>query len=266
MIRGPITDATASQTEPPVGDGFVVLCDARSGSGYLCSCLDRHPEIACHHELFNPEYVGNCYGVESYGRSPESDPLAYLKAVRRHTQAAPGARLVGFKLHFRQHPKMLEHLLAHPGERIILLIRQDKLAQWASYQLANTTGQWVRPKNDTDIHPVQRVPFKLRRYTAYLIHQQAWEQLVLRRRPDCLYLCYEDILKPGTLARLLHWLGVDPQAELSPGSRPQFTGDSTLDRFSNPRQAAFVAPVAQILVRLIALSGVGPLIRRFTSY
>ncbi|MCU0500644.1 MAG: hypothetical protein MUC51_02550 [Anaerolineae bacterium] len=266
MSPGPIPNAAAAQTEPPVGDGFVVVCDARSGSGYLCSCLERHPELACHDELFNPNCVGSFSGVEPFGRAPETDPLAYLQNVRRRTRAASCARLVGFKLHFRHHPAVLEHLLADLGERIILLSRRDKLAQWASYQLAKATSQWARPKNDSDIHPLKRVPFKLRRYTAYLVHQRTWEQHVLRRRPDCLRVDYEDTLSPDSLVPLLHDLGVDPRAELRPASRRQFTGHSAYERFTNPRWAAFGARIAKPAARLIALLGATPLIRRFTSY
>ena len=33
---------------------FVILAAPRSGSNLLCTLLDSHPEILCHHEVFNP--------------------------------------------------------------------------------------------------------------------------------------------------------------------------------------------------------------------
>ena len=33
---------------------FVILAAPRSGSNLLCTLLNSHPEILCHHEVFNP--------------------------------------------------------------------------------------------------------------------------------------------------------------------------------------------------------------------
>ena len=246
--------------------GFLVICDARTGSGFLCDRLDQHPELACHHELFNSHFMGSKYGVEPFHRSSETDPLAYLADVRARTRVCSGARLIGFKLHFRHSPTVLEHVLNDRKERIILLRRRDKLAQWGSYQLANATGQWTRTNHAGEPHSLKRVPFAFWRYVVFLVHQQAWEQHVLGWRPDCLRVHYEDLLVPGGLAPLLRGLGVDSSVEPRSASQRQFTGDSTCARFTNPRWAATASRIGQGLSILLALLGATPMIRRLTNY
>lgn len=245
---------------------FVVVCDARSGSGYLCGGLDHHPELACHHELFNPALDFNQYGLAPFARSDHSDPIAYLAELRARTQALTGARLVGFKLHFRHHPAVLDYVLGDRAHRVVLLVRRDKLAQWGSYQLASFTGEWRLPENRSDRHPVQRVHFRLRRFFAFLVHQTAWENAVLQRRPDCLRVCYEDIVPPGSLDRVLSYLGVDPQVDVGPSSGRQFNGDSTLDRFNNPTWARFGASIAKWLARGVDTVGLTASVQRLTHY
>ncbi|MEB3357068.1 MAG: hypothetical protein VKK04_10095, partial [Synechococcales bacterium] len=36
---------------------FVIFNYPRTGSNLLCSLLNQHPEILCHHEIFNPERI-----------------------------------------------------------------------------------------------------------------------------------------------------------------------------------------------------------------
>lgn len=259
-------EAGSARAGAAAAASFVVLCDARSGSGYLCDCLNRHPELACHHELFNAELGSSRYGVLPFHRTTRTDPLEYLHAMRAQTRLASGARLVGFKLHFRHHPALLEHVLGDPREQVILLSRRDKLAQWASYRLARITSQWSHPGTDDDTHPVRQVPFKLLRYTLYLVHQHGWERRVLRQRPECLHVRYEDILEPGALAPLLRRLGVDPQIDLRPKSRRQFRGGSTYERFTNPRWAAVGSRIGAAVAWLVRRLGATALVRRFSGY
>lgn len=252
-----------TQSVDGAGGGFVIVCDARSGSSYLCSALSSHPDLACLQELFRRDKLDSRFGVEPFARAPYSDPVAYLRDAYARTRAYTGARLAGFKLHYRNHAGALERVLGDPAHRIILLCRRDKLAQWASDRLALITRQWALSKHAGGIHPQTRVPFRLRRFATYLMRQYAWERYVLRRRPDCLRIDYEDIVPPGSPAPVLRYLGV-AQMDLQPGTRRQFGGKSTLERFTNPRWAAAGSRIAYALARLIQLPGAAPLVRRFT--
>jgi len=266
MSRSAISGGVAPRPAPASGGGFIVICDARAGSGFLCSCLDSHPELACHHELFNPEFVGSRHGVGTFHNSGQTDPLIYIADMQQRTRDCSGARLVGFKLHFRHAPELLEQILDDSAQRIILLSRRDRLAQWGSYRLAQVTDQWSRPNNDSDLHPVTRIPFNLRPFSTYLVHQRAWETRVLRRRPDCLCVVYENIVPPGSLSAVLRFLGAEPQPDLGVTSRRQFTGKSTYQRFTNPLWAAVGSRMGYALARLIDVFGATPLVHRLTRY
>ena len=36
---------------------FVILAAPRTGSNMLCTMLDSHPSILCHHEVYNPKGI-----------------------------------------------------------------------------------------------------------------------------------------------------------------------------------------------------------------
>lgn len=251
-------------SQPPADDRFVIITDGRSGSSYLCSCLNSHPELTCLNELFNPTEPRR-RGVDSFGLSPHTDPMRYLEEVIITTRAACGTRRVGFNLQFRQNPAALDQFLDDPRQRIMLLSRRDKLAQWASRRLASVTGQWEHPKDDTQADLVTRIHFRLRRFTGFLVHQRASEQYVLRRRPDALHVYYEDIVQPDAMRSVLRFLSVDPQVEVSAKTRRQFAGSSTYERFTNPLVAAVGSRIGYALERLICLLGATSLVRQFTS-
>ena len=46
---------------------FVVVAVRRAGSNMLCTLLDSHPAILCHHELFNPRGIFYALGLRGAG-------------------------------------------------------------------------------------------------------------------------------------------------------------------------------------------------------
>jgi LPS sulfotransferase NodH len=68
-----------------LADRFVILAAPRTGSNWLCSLLNSHPDVLCHHELFNPSGVfyalGHRDGALDLGTPEERDrrPLAFLE-------------------------------------------------------------------------------------------------------------------------------------------------------------------------------------------
>ena len=59
---------------------FVVLAVPRVGSNYLCSLLNSHPEILCHHELFHPKGIYLAYGYKD-GRLDLDGPTRRLSEM-----------------------------------------------------------------------------------------------------------------------------------------------------------------------------------------
>ena len=79
---------------------FVVLAVPRTGSNLLCTLLNSHPEILCHHEVFNPQGIFLALShrdqVQQFGDMTDRDqePLAFLESV---WDSGANHRCVGFK-------------------------------------------------------------------------------------------------------------------------------------------------------------------------
>ncbi|MCA9265021.1 MAG: sulfotransferase, partial [Planctomycetales bacterium] len=66
---------------------FVILAVPRTGSNLLCTLLNSHPEILCHHEVFNPQGIFLALTQRDRPHSLPSldernrDPLRFLDEV-----------------------------------------------------------------------------------------------------------------------------------------------------------------------------------------
>ena len=91
-------------------------CSA-SGSNVLCTMLDSHPAILCHHEIFNPKGIrlalrlrGTDFSLGTVAQR-EQDPRRFLDRV---WTTRLGYSCLGFKLTHRQNELIFRHLLADP--------------------------------------------------------------------------------------------------------------------------------------------------------
>ena len=127
------------------GTRFVILAAPRTGSNLLCTLLNSHPEVLCHHELFNPN--GIFYALEYRDGSldlgsmeaRDREPFAFLQRVWDHPQ---GASCVGFKMTRGQNRDIMQNVIEDPGVLKILLYRRNRLKTFISEQLARQTDRW----------------------------------------------------------------------------------------------------------------------------
>ncbi len=125
---------------------FVILNAPRTGSNYLCTLLDSHPEVLCHHEIFNPHVVGVARHLQNTSfrlgtrEEREGDPVEFLGRVWERTE---GRRAVGFKLCWKQNEAIFDAVLTDPGIRKIVLKRKNRIKSYVSLLLARQTGEWV---------------------------------------------------------------------------------------------------------------------------
>lgn len=124
---------------------FVVLATPRSGSNWLCSALDSHPEILCHHEIFNPKEVKHAVSWRERGRriggrgERDTAPLAFLERL----WAAPADEpIVGFKLNRGQDGRVFDAVLADAGIRKVIVSRRNRVRAFVSERIAQETGAW----------------------------------------------------------------------------------------------------------------------------
>lgn len=123
---------------------FAVLTVPRTGSNWLCSLLDSHPQVLCYHELFNPERVIYAVSCRDGGLDLGSvefrdrDPLAFLERA----WAAAERPWVGFKLNRGQEPRVFEAVLPDPGIRKVVLRRENRVKTFVSEKIAEATRLW----------------------------------------------------------------------------------------------------------------------------
>lgn len=209
---------------------FVVLAAPRTGSNWLCSMLDSHPAILCHHEIFNPERI--IYAVSL--RVGELD-LGSVAArdrcpgavIERLWQASFGHRWVGFKLNRGQHPEAFRQVLDDRSVRKIVIKRRNRIKLFVSEQLALRTGEWesypwsqrqaekpklrVSVEDDLRPHMAKNEDYYRRLEAALEARGERW-----------LEVTYEDLPKAEERARLLAFLDLEePQGGLSGMTRKQ---------------------------------------------
>jgi LPS sulfotransferase NodH len=194
---------------------FVILNAARTGSNYLCALLDSHPEILCHHEIFNPHVVGVARHLQLSGfrlgtiEERERDPLALLDRV---WSTPLGRSAVGFKLCWRQHEIAYRAVLADASVRKIVLQRRNRVKTFVSLLRARQTGEWVVYDEDAlqPERPRIRVePSELLENVAF--NDAYYEEIaatLAATGQESLTLFYEELADAAALRRILDFLGV----------------------------------------------------------
>lgn len=203
-------------SESPVGlTRFVILAAPRTGSNWLCSLLNSHPDILCHHEVFNPS--GIFYAADrrdgsiNLGTVEERDdrPLEFLDRLWWNSLGFP---CVGFKMTRGQNEPVLEAVLEDRGVRKILLRRGNALRTYISELIAMETGRWeVYDRREPSAGPLWvRVDVDgLRSHieTNAAFYNRLEEEL-RRTAQEFVSTAYESLSCAEEHSRLLQYLGV----------------------------------------------------------
>jgi len=212
---------------------FCVIAQARTGSEYLTTRLNEHPQIVCHRELFNPHAVYSGLGSAFKARLPsvefrDAEPLAALEQVAALSEEAfPEKRVFGFKLFLKHNQDVRKHVRADVSYRLIVLERRNKLAQFVSTQTARATGQWTarankkgeaKPSNkpsavaDGPPEPMAVDIDRLAHFVEISTKRYALFNKRITDREGVLHLHSEDL--DERFAEVLEFLGVDVTPEL----------------------------------------------------
>lgn len=208
---------------------LVILAAPRTGSNWLCTLLDSHPEILCHHEIFNPDgihySISHRNGALDFGTVTERD--ADVEAVLdRIWEQNLGSAVVGFKMTRGQSPVVLRRVLEDPEIRKIVVRRRNRVKTFVSEQVAAATGEWESyPDSPRSTQPI-RVGVDadgLQRHIAQ--NEQFYDEIdaVLQStRQEALSVTYEDLNADEERRRLLRFLDVEDMP-LSGATRKQLS-------------------------------------------
>lgn len=212
-------------TAAAAGVRFVIVAARRTGSNLLCTLLGSHPEVLCHHELFNPTGLYYALPLRESGFSlgtqqeRDADPVGFLARV----WAQPlGRRCVGFKVTRGQDPRMLDALLSDPGVHVIVLHRANRIKTYVSELRAEQTRRW-EVYDRADIVEIPRVRVDPRALEASIAQNDEFyaevDAALGRSGSPVLRVGYERLLSPVVHQDLLAFLGLPGEgARLSPGS------------------------------------------------
>jgi len=184
---------------------FVILTIPRTGSNYLCSLLNAHPEILCHHEVWNASGIFCSLDLRSrasyyFGSLAERDrdPLGFLARLWNHSFGRP---VVGIKFCRGQNRAAFEALLDDPEVRKIVMRRRNRVKTYVSEMVAQLTGEWesypgLRPAGER-----LQVPVLAAGLCRYVEHNQAYYDEIARRLAangqTALAVDYEDLFGAG---------------------------------------------------------------------
>jgi len=194
---------------------FVIFAAPRTGSNYLCTLLNSHPEILCHHELFNPR--GIFYALDhrdgsiDLGSVADRDrrPLEFLQDV---WLAAAGSTCTGFKMTRDQDDIVIRHLLDDPAVRKIVLRRGNRLKTFVSQLIAEQTDRWEAYDRTELPDDVDKVRVDVASLKAHVARNERFYDSILRplraRRQRFIEVTYEELHSRSQHHRLLAFLGV----------------------------------------------------------
>jgi LPS sulfotransferase NodH len=194
---------------------FVILAVPRTGSNLLCTLLNSHPEVLCHHELFNPGgiYYALDYrdGSLDYGGIAERDrePLDFLQRVWREEKEVSS---IGFKMTRGQNETVMRSLLEDTGVLKIVLYRRNRLKTYVSELIARQTNQWEVYAGDELSTEMPRLRVDIGSLKEHSeLNQRFYEEVnetLKATQQACIEMVYENIFSRSEHVRLLDFLGV----------------------------------------------------------
>ncbi|MGA3239238.1 MAG: dihydrofolate reductase family protein [Bryobacteraceae bacterium] len=194
---------------------FAIIAAPRTGSNMLCTMLNAHPEILCHHELFNPGGIHYALdhrdGQFELGSIEERDrdPAGFLRGVFGHRC---GRNAVGFKVNRGQNEIAFHVILTDVTVRKIILRRRNRVKTFVSELIAERTGQWESYEFSDFSRPSPAVEIDANKLCQYLTvtddYYRGIENRLLSTGQRVLQVTYEDLSSAREQQRILSFLGV----------------------------------------------------------
>ncbi len=229
---------------------FVIFAFPRSGSTYLCSRLNAHPQIVCHYEVFHPDEIATAGKraadiQELAGFTPrtrDEDPARFLAALFSHDR---GQQATGFKI-FVGHSAEAHRLILADRSIAKVMLRRSTVDAYVSMIIAKQTGEYTSmsatpttTKVELDGGGLLAFDERITRYFA-----EIEDALRVSRQPFRTVHYEELVAGDDALNRILDFLGIERGTSgLAPFTVRQ-NSEALEDKVSNLKQ------VLEDLVRL----------------
>lgn len=217
---------------------FVILGQPRSGTTYLQTLLNSHPDLHCRGELFDPWQIDDD-GTKT--KAPEAiaardlEPIAFFDRMMSGDGLGRTPPWMGAKILFQHHPRLFSELIANTPDLVILYVRRrNKLAQFASLQQVRKTGRWTDTGQDgkAQAPKLSPHPYWAKSECNRLENEDFFLERWLETLPNpVLTLEYTILPLPETQERVAGFLSM-PGARFSSPLRKQGQ-NRILDRFEN---------------------------------
>jgi LPS sulfotransferase NodH len=227
-------------SRPDAMQRFLILATKRTGSNHLVALLRSHPDVQCHGEILRRKFdvEKSAPGIDRRFLDPDyrrRHGLAYVDAIEAATR---GVSVVGVKLMINHDPSLAltRRLIEERGFKVMLLRRENLLAQYASEKLAEKTGQGTVLKDQAVIR--DRVHFDGDRFARFAEGMMRRYETARRAldRIECRYLEleYRELGASALQGRIAHFLGIQGRP-LASSHRKRGT-QSIVERFDNPEE------------------------------
>jgi LPS sulfotransferase NodH len=229
---------------------FVIFSFPRTGSTYLCSRLNAHPQIVCHYEVFHPDEIATAGKraaeiQELAGFTPrtrDEDPARFMDALFSHDR---GQQATGFKI-FVEHSEAAHGLILADRSIAKILLRRSTVDAYVSMIIAQQTGEYTSSSAAPTTRQVEIKAGGLlafdRRITSYFAEIED----VLRRSGQRYHsVTYEELVAGAeALDGIFRFIGIERgTSELKPFTVRQ-NSEALEDKVSNLKE------VVEDLVRL----------------
>ncbi|MGH1413609.1 MAG: Stf0 family sulfotransferase [Pelagimonas sp.] len=225
----------------PAPHRFVILGLPRSGTTYLMTLLNAHPQIFCTGEQFNPKAVVGLSGDrdESFERvvaDRDANPVTFLEEIFQRPQPAR-VDWTGFKFMLGHNIAAFRALEADPDITLIHVWRENRLAQVTSLIKAVQSQKWVQSKEDHE-HVARKIDATPRQISQRW-HENAMTDYLftswLAHQPHRhISLEYRELFAPEFNDRICDFLGVESDPAMQSPLVKQGI-NTILDRFEEPR-------------------------------
>lgn len=226
-----------------MGNKLVILSMPRSGSGFLYTMLNSHPDIVVHGELFKPRNIGALSGKLKREKRKNIDwlnfeyrekfPVDFMEKAIFYDEKV---KYSGFKIFFPQNEEILRHVIKEGEYRKIVLRRDNVLATYSSARTAQASGQGKVRKGDK-INRV-KIDFSISDFELFRARREKyfnWAYKLLEEADaDFFDIEYTELIGSNKFQEIMKFLGVNNEIELE-SEVVKRNPSNIIERFNNKK-------------------------------